>query len=83
MAEYRARYAQEERTSLKNELAKINEELARFTSQSSNYSFPSLNNNNNFFQLDRWLVEKFLLIGGCIGIGILIGYLIMNNKKCS
>jgi len=41
---------------------------------------------NNYFDLDNFLTNKFLLIGGCILLGIGIAYFLFNpnsiRKRC-
>ena len=37
--------------------------------------------NTNYFELDQFLTNKFILIAGCILLGAGIAYLFLNTKK--
>ena len=36
---------------------------------------------NNFADLEQFFMNKFILIGGCVLLGIGIGYLIFNSNR--
>jgi hypothetical protein len=62
--------------SLKNELRELQEEL-RGIQQTR--SVPR--RQNNFADLEQFFMNKFILIGGCILIGLGIGYVIFSSKR--
>ncbi len=62
--------------SLKNELRELQEEL-RGIHQTQ--SVPR--RQNNFADLEQFFMNKFILIGGCILIGLGIGYAIFSSKR--
>jgi len=63
------------RTPLNSELQKLQEELQDLQTR----SIPR--QNTNFAELDQFFTNKFILIGGSILLGILIGYVIFNNRR--
>lgn len=60
---------------LKSELKNLQEELQELQTR----SMPR--RQNDFAEFDQFFTNKFILIGGCVLIGIAIGYLIFNNKR--
>jgi len=65
------------RTPLNSELQNLQEELQELQ---SNITRPQQRRQNSFADLERFFMDKFILIGGCIAIGIGIGYLLFKSK---
>jgi len=61
---------------LTSELHKLQEDL-RDLRERGNYQRPQ----NNYFELDRFLTNKLLLIGGCVLLGIGIAYVFFNSNS--
>jgi CHASE3 domain sensor protein len=61
---------------LKFELQNLQEELRELQTR----SMPR-RQNTNFADLEQFFMNKFVLIGGCILIGLGIGYLIFSSSK--
>lgn len=61
---------------LTSELQKLQEDL-RDLQERSSYQRPR----NNYFELDRFLTNKLILIGGCILLGIGIAYFLFNPNR--
>lgn len=67
------------KTTLKHELQNLQEELKELQTR----SMPPRRqyNNNNFAELEKFFMDKFVLIGSCILIGLGVGYLLFSNSK--
>ena len=61
---------------LKFELQSLQEELQSLRTK----SMPR-QRNTNFADLEQFFMNKFVLIGGCILIGLGIGYVIFSSKR--
>lgn len=70
MAEYRANYRESQ---LKQELSNLESEIARLTR-------PPQRQNNQYFELDQWLINKLIFIGGGILIGVALAYVFLSKK---
>ena len=65
------------KSTLRNELGKLQEELESLQNRTSN------RRQYDFFDMDRFVNSKILLIGGCILLGVGIAYLFLNKpNKC-
>jgi len=62
--------------SLKFELQSLQDDLRELQSR----SVPR-RQSTNFADLEQFFMNKFVLIGGCILIGLGIGYIIFSNTK--
>ena len=62
--------------SLKSELRELQGELQELQIR----TIPR--QNTNFADLERFFMDKFILIGMCVAFGIGIGYLIYNRRRC-
>lgn len=64
---------------LTSELHKLQEDLQELRERSN-----SRRPNNNYFELDKFLTNKLLLIGGCILLGVAIAYFLFNpnSNRC-
>lgn len=67
------------KTTLTSELHNLQEELRNLRERSTPRQQYS-----NYFDLDRFLTNKFVLIGGCILLGIGIAYFLFNpnSNRC-
>ena len=66
------------KNTLKSELENLQRELQELQTR----SIPIRQNNyNNFAELESFFMNKFILIGGSILIGLGIGYLIFSKKR--
>lgn len=63
------------KNTLKGELLTLQRDLQELQNRS-----PS-RRQNNYFDLDNFLTNKFLLIGGCILLGIGIAYFLFNPNS--
>lgn len=63
------------KTTLKSELQSLQEELRELQTR----NVPR--RQNNFADLEQFFTNKFILIGGCVLIGLGIGYLLFSNSK--
>jgi len=77
---YRSNYRKtpkltQNKTTLKSELQSLQEELQELQTR----SVPR--RQNNFADLEQFFTNKFILIGGCVLIGLGIGYLLFSNSK--
>ena len=63
------------KTSLEHELQNLQEELRVIQTRSVPHR------QNNFADLEQFFMNKFVLIGGCILLGIGIAYLLFNPSK--
>jgi len=80
---YRSYYKKPSRTleqtkyTLTSELHRLQEDLRELQERSSSHRPYS----NNYFELDKFLTNKLILIGGCILLGVGIAYFLFNPNR--
>ena len=63
--------------SLNSELQSLQNELQELR----NRTIPRRQQSINIPELETFFMNKFILIGGCIAIGLGIGYLLFSNRR--
>lgn len=67
--------------SIKEQIDKLKNEISSSEqSQYNPFQYRNMGYMNNYMEWDKMLTQKLLLIGGCLFLGGLIVYLIMNDK---
>ncbi len=89
MAKYRSYYTKPKKQnpsflnsnslSLNSELQNLQKELRELQ---TDIIRPQQRRQSNFLEADQFFTNKFILIGGCIAIGLGIGYLLFSRRRC-